>query len=70
MSGGEAVRVRETPTALTYQMVEEAGTDMGQMLLKKESMKSLKNMDNDLAKALGRISGAWAVTSLPFLSPG
>jgi len=56
-SGGESLRVKEAPTETTYQMFEEAGTDLAQALLKKESIAAKKTMDSDLAKALGRISG-------------
>lgn len=57
-AAGGTLRVKETPTEATYQMFEEAGTDLGQLLLKKATMASKKSMDNELAKALGRISGA------------
>lgn len=55
--GFAAIRVKETPTEATYQLCEEAGTDMGQLLTRDRNIKQRKSLDNDLEKALGRISG-------------
>jgi len=52
-----AIRVKDTPTEATYQLCEEAGTDMGQWLTRDRSIKNMKSLDADLDKALGRISG-------------
>jgi len=55
--GFAAIRVKETPTEATYQLCEEAGTDMGQLLTRDREIKQRKSLDSDLDKALGRISG-------------
>jgi len=52
-----AIRIKETPSEATYQLCEEAGTDMGQWLMRDRSIKNMKSLDSDLDKALGRISG-------------
>jgi flavin reductase (DIM6/NTAB) family NADH-FMN oxidoreductase RutF len=52
-----AIRIKEIPTETTYQLCEEAGTDMGQILTRDRSIKNMKSLDADLDKALGRISG-------------
>lgn len=52
-----SIRIKETPTEATYQLCEEAGTDMGQFLSKEKSIKKRKSLDSDLDKAIGRISG-------------
>ena len=52
-----AIRVKDTPTEATYQLCEEAGTDMGQMLTRDREIKQRKALSSDLDKALGRISG-------------
>lgn len=55
--GFAAIRIKETPTEATYQLCEEAGTDMGQLLTRDREIKQRKSLDSDLDKALGRISG-------------
>lgn len=55
--GFAAIRVKETPSEATYQLCEEAGTDMGQLLTRDREIKQRKCLDSDLDKALGRISG-------------
>jgi flavin reductase (DIM6/NTAB) family NADH-FMN oxidoreductase RutF len=55
--GFAEIRVKETPTEATYQLCEEAGTDMGQLLTRDREIKQRKSLDSDLDKALGRISG-------------
>jgi len=51
------IRITETPTEAIYQLCEEAGTDLGQFLSRDRSIKQMKSLDNQLDKALGRISG-------------
>ncbi|NJP11592.1 MAG: MBL fold metallo-hydrolase [Leptolyngbyaceae cyanobacterium RU_5_1] len=51
------ILIKETPTEMTYQLCEEAGTDLGQWLTRDRSIKQMKSLDGDLDKALGRISG-------------
>ncbi|MGQ4648275.1 flavin reductase [Lyngbya aestuarii] len=52
-----AIRIKEIPSEATYQLCEEAGTDMGQWLMRDRSIKNMKSLDSDLDKALGRVSG-------------
>jgi flavorubredoxin/flavin reductase (DIM6/NTAB) family NADH-FMN oxidoreductase RutF len=52
-----SIRVKDTPTEAIYQLCEEAGTDMGQLLTRDREIKQRKSLDSDLDKALGRISG-------------
>lgn len=59
-----ALRVKDNPTENTYQIFEESGTDLGQVLTKKETLKAMKGaMSNDVAKALGRVSGGLYVVT-------
>ena len=51
------VLIKETPNEITYQLCAEAGTDLGQWLTRDRSIKQMKSLDNDLDKALGRLSG-------------
>ncbi len=51
------LRVLEIPNENTYQRFEEAGTDLGQLLNQKKVIATMKSLDSDLDKALGRISG-------------
>ena len=51
------LRVKESPDANMYQLFEEAGTDLGQSLNKKKNIATIKSLDGDLTKAMGRISG-------------
>lgn len=51
------LRVKQVPDATTFQCFEEAGTDLGQILNKKKNIETMKSLDNELDKALGRISG-------------
>lgn len=51
------IRVKDTPNEALYQLCEEAGTDLGQWLNRDKSVKERKSLDNELEKALGRISG-------------
>jgi flavorubredoxin len=59
-----AIRVKDTPSEATYQLCEEAGTDMGQWLTRDRTIKNMKSLDAELDKALGRISGGlYIITS-------
>ncbi len=51
------IRVKDIPSEATYQLCEEAGTDMGQLLTRDRGIQQRKSLDTDLDKALGRISG-------------
>jgi flavin reductase (DIM6/NTAB) family NADH-FMN oxidoreductase RutF len=51
------IRIKDTPTEATYQLCEEAGTDLGQVLSQEIKVKQRKSLDTDLDKAIGRISG-------------
>ena len=49
-----ALKVKENPTEATYQLFEESGTDLGQVLTKKETLKAMKNAMSSTSPALGR----------------
>ncbi len=51
------LRVKSIPDGNTYQYFEEAGTDLGQLLTRSKNIQSIKSLDNDLAKAIGKLSG-------------
>jgi flavorubredoxin/flavin reductase (DIM6/NTAB) family NADH-FMN oxidoreductase RutF len=53
----DPIRIEANPNANIYQLCEEAGTDLGQYLTRDRSIKQMKSLDNDLDKALGRLSG-------------
>jgi flavorubredoxin/flavin reductase (DIM6/NTAB) family NADH-FMN oxidoreductase RutF len=55
--GFAPIKIEGTPTEATYQLCEEAGTDLGQWLTRDRAVKQMKSLDGDLDKALGRISG-------------
>ena len=55
--GFAPIRVKTEPTDVTYQLCEEAGTDFGQKLVLKKRAKQTKSNNNELLKALGRLSG-------------
>ncbi len=58
------ILVKETPGEATYQLCEEAGTDLGQWLSRDRSIKQIKALDTDLEKALGRLSsGLYILTT-------
>src|ERR671933_2968570 len=42
-----AIRVKDIPSEATYQLCEEAGTDMGQLLTRDRSIKNMKSLDAD-----------------------
>ena len=52
-----SIRVKDTPDEATYQLCEESGTDLGQLLSRDKLVKQMKSLDSDLDKAMGRISG-------------
>jgi len=51
------ILIKEIPNKATYQLCDEAGTDLGQWLTRDRAVKQMKALDNDLDKALGRLSG-------------
>ncbi|ACA99318.1 MULTISPECIES: diflavin flavoprotein [Cyanophyceae] len=53
----DSIRVKDEPGEGLYQLCEESGTDLGQLLTQKEKLKQRKNIDTELDKAMGRISG-------------
>lgn len=53
----DPIRSAETPNESLYQLCEEAGTDLGQLLTQEVKVKQRKSLDTDLDKAIGRISG-------------
>jgi flavorubredoxin/flavin reductase (DIM6/NTAB) family NADH-FMN oxidoreductase RutF len=55
--GFPAIRIKDTPSEATYQLCEEAGTDLGQTLTRDRNIKQRKALDSDLDKAMGRLSG-------------
>ena len=57
------LRVKEAPNNNTYQEFEEAGSDLGQLLNRKQNIASMKSLDSDLNKALGRLSGGLYVVT-------
>ncbi len=62
-SAFSAIRVRENPSETTYQLCDEAGTDLGQLLTRKQNIKQLKAIDAELDKALGRLAGGLYIIS-------
>jgi flavorubredoxin/flavin reductase (DIM6/NTAB) family NADH-FMN oxidoreductase RutF len=56
-SGFHMITIKEIPTEATYQLAEESGTDLGQLLTRKENIKQIKALDADLDKAIGRLAG-------------
>eukprot|EP01025_Chloroclados_australasicus_P001332 TRINITY_DN10365_c0_g1_i3.p1 TRINITY_DN10365_c0_g1~~TRINITY_DN10365_c0_g1_i3.p1 ORF type:complete len:641 (+),score=84.75 TRINITY_DN10365_c0_g1_i3:113-2035(+) len=61
---GEQLRVKNAPTESTYQRFEEAGTDLAQVLTKKETVERQRGMDKEICKAIAKISsGLYVVTA-------
>ena len=58
-----ALRIRSVPDAAAYQLCEEAGTDLGQLLLRDKAIAAMKALDADVDKALGRLSGGLYVVT-------
>ncbi len=52
-----SIKIKDTPTEAEYQICEESGTDLGQLLSRDKLVKQMKSLDSDLDKAIGRISG-------------
>ncbi len=58
------IRIKDTPHETTYQLCEEAGVDLGQLLSQSKKLKKIKALDADLQKALGRLSsGLYIITA-------
>lgn len=58
------ILIKEDPKETVYKLCEEAGTDLGQWLSRERSVKQIKALDNDLEKALGRLSsGLYILTA-------
>tara|TARA_Y100001968_G_scaffold331657_1_gene387023 strand:- start:7192 stop:8967 length:1776 start_codon:yes stop_codon:yes gene_type:complete len=57
------LRVRGIPDSNTYQRFEEAGTDLGQLLNRKKNLATIKQLDGDLTKAMGKLSGGLYVVT-------
>jgi len=51
------ILIKQTPDDAIFQLCDEAGTDLGQWLTRDRAVKQMKALDNDLDKALGRLSG-------------
>jgi len=63
-AGFPFISIREAPTEATYQLCEESGTDLGQLLTRKDNIKQIKALDADLDKAIGRLAGGlYIITS-------
>ncbi|BAU65623.1 flavin reductase domain protein FMN-binding protein [Stanieria sp. NIES-3757] len=52
-----SIRIKETPNESIYQLCEESGTDLGQLLTRDKLVQQMKSIDHDLDKAMGRLSG-------------
>ena len=52
-----AIKIKDTPTEGDYQICEESGTDLGQLLTRDKMVKQMKSLDTDLDRAIGRLSG-------------
>ncbi|MFM2429980.1 MAG: hypothetical protein RLZZ511_1193 [Cyanobacteriota bacterium] len=55
--GFPPIRITDSPNDQVYQLCRESGTDMGQWLTRDKAVKQMKSLDNELDKALGRLSG-------------
>lgn len=59
-----AIRIKETPNESIYQLCQEAGIGLGQLLVRERNIKQIKALDVNMEKALGRISnGLYIVTA-------
>ena len=61
--GFAPLRIRSVPDAAAYQLCEEAGTDLGQLVQRAKTIQAMKSLDGDLDKALGRLSGGLYVVT-------
>jgi flavorubredoxin/flavin reductase (DIM6/NTAB) family NADH-FMN oxidoreductase RutF len=52
-----SIRVKDTPHEGLYQLCEESGTDLGQLVSRDKLVQQMKSLDTDLDKAMGRLSG-------------
>jgi flavorubredoxin/flavin reductase (DIM6/NTAB) family NADH-FMN oxidoreductase RutF len=52
-----AIKIKDTPHETDYQLCEESGTDLGQLLTRDKMVKQMKSLDSDLDRAMGRLSG-------------
>ena len=60
----EPILIKQAPDRIIEQICDEAGTDLGQWLTRNRTVKQIKAIDNDLQKALGRISnGLYIITA-------
>ncbi len=58
------ILVKNTPTKVTEQLCDEAGTDLGQWLNRDRTIKQIKSINSELEKSLGRIStGLYIITA-------
>lgn len=65
------IRMREAPTKATFQLCEEAGTELGQLIVRERNIKQIKSLDVNMEKALGRIStGLYIITTKKDEVPG
>ena len=55
--------MKKDPDPNIYQEFEEAGTDLGQLINKKKNIATMKSLDSNLDKALGRLSGGLYVVT-------
>jgi len=55
--GFSPIKIKDVPSEADYQICEESGTDLGQLLTRKDLVKKMKALDSDLDKAIGRLSG-------------
>ena len=55
--GFPPIKIKDVPTEADYQVCEESGVDLGQLLTRKDLVKKMKSLDTDLDKAIGRLSG-------------
>ncbi|MGB5632474.1 MAG: diflavin flavoprotein [Waterburya sp.] len=55
--GFPAIKIKDIPTEADYQICDESGTDLGQLLTRQDLVKKMKSLDSDLDKAIGRLSG-------------
>lgn len=58
------ILIKATPNDVTHKLCDEAGTDLGQRLNHKQTVKQSKSLDSNLDRALGRISnGLYIITA-------
>jgi flavorubredoxin/flavin reductase (DIM6/NTAB) family NADH-FMN oxidoreductase RutF len=58
------ILIKEEPTPVTEQTCDEAGTHLGQWLTRDRKIEQIKSLNNNLERALGRLSsGLYAITA-------